>query len=67
MIVGAQTFVHMKHQALVVGEQGPEEQSSSQDPSPPTPQGLYHQKDKLQEANLTEQAEEKNRKVLERS
>ena len=57
----------MKHQELVVGEQEPEEQSSSQDPSPPTlptPQGLHHQKEKLQEKNLTEQAEEKNRKVL---
>jgi hypothetical protein len=55
MIVGAQTFVYMKHQELVVGEQEPEEQSSSQDPSPPTPltpptpQGLDHQ-----EENLTE-------------
>jgi len=67
MIVGAQTFVYMKHQELVVGEQEPEEQSSSQDPSPPTPptpQGLDHQKDKHQEENLMEQAEEKNRKVL---
>jgi len=48
------------------GERKPEEQSSSQDPSPPTPpipQGLDHQKDKLQEKNLTEQAEEKNWKV----
>jgi len=52
------------------GEQEQEEQSSSQDLSPPTPltpptpQGLDHQKDKLQEKNLTEQAEEKNWKVL---
>ena len=73
MIVGAKTFVYMIHQELLVGEQEPEEQSSSQDPSPPTPpttptpQGLDHQQDKLQGKNLTEQAEEKNWKVLERS
>ena len=70
MIVGVKTFVYMIHQGLLVGEQEPEEQGSSQDPSPPsplTPQGLYHQQDKLQEKNLTEQAEEKNWKVLEQS
>ena len=70
MIVGAKTFVYMIHQELLKREQEPEEQSSSQDPSLPTPptlltpQGLYHQQDKLQEKNLMEQAEEKNWKVL---
>ena len=67
MIVGAKTFVYMKYQELVVVEKEPEEQSSSQDLTPPTlttPQGLDHQKDKLQEKNLTEQAEEKKLKVL---
>ena len=67
MIVGVNTFVYIIHQELLVGEQEPEEQSSSQDlspPTPPTPQGLDHQQDKLQEKNLTEQAEEKNWKVL---
>ena len=67
MIVGAKTFVYMIHQELLEGEQEPEEQSASQDLSlltPPTPQGLDHQQDKLQEKNLMEQAEEKNWKVL---
>ena len=67
MIVGVNTFVYIIHQELLVGEQEPEEQSSSQDLSPLTPQGLDHQQDKLQEKNLTEQAEEKNWKVLEQS
>ena len=43
MIVGAKTFLYMTHQELLEGEHESEEQSSSQDPTPPTPQGPDHQ------------------------